>query len=157
MRFAGGAYKGSTLKATFPRSSSRAKSVLELIHSNIGGPMSTTALSGAKYFATFLDNHSRKRWIYFLKTKDEVFERFKDFKVMVENSTGKRIKKLRSDNGGECIVKDFTSFCAREDIKREWTTPYNPDQNGVAERKNRTIVEATRAMLYDQDMPKFCG
>jgi len=74
-------------KAAFPRSSSRAKSVLELIHLDICGPMSTTSLSGAKYFATFIDDHSGKTWIYFLKTKDEVFERFKEFKALVENST----------------------------------------------------------------------
>ena len=69
--------------------------------------------------------------------------------------TGKWIKILRSDNGGEYINKDFTKFCAREGIRREWTAPYNQEQNGVAERKNRTIMEATRAMIYDQDMPKF--
>ena len=71
----------------------------------------------------------------------------------MENLTGKKIKVLRSDNGGEYV--DFIDFCAKEGIRRDWTTPYNPEQNGVAERKNRTIVEATRAMLYDQDMPKF--
>ena len=62
---------------------------------------------------------------------------------------------LRSDNGGEFIDKEFTRFSVREGIRREWTAPYNPKQNGVAERKNRTSVEAARAMLYDQDMPKF--
>jgi len=62
---------------------------------------------------------------------------------------------LHSNNGGEYVDKDFTNFCAKEGIKREWTTPYNPDQNGVAQRKNRTIVEAARAMMYGQDMPKF--
>ena len=117
--------------------------------------MSHKALSGVEYFITFIDNHSRKTWIYFLKTKDEVFDRFKEFKALVENSTGKKIKILRSDNGGKYIDKNFTEFCAREGIKREWTAPYNPEQNGVAERKNRTIVEAVRAMLYDQDMSKF--
>ena len=74
---------------------------------------------------------------------------------MVENLTEKQIKKLGSDNGGEYIDKDFTMFYAKEDIKIEWTSPYNPERNGVAERKNRTIVERARAMLYDQDMPKF--
>ena len=74
---------------------------------------------------------------------------------MVENLTGKKIKKLRSDNGGEYIDKYFTSFCAKEGIKREWTAPYNPEQNGVAEKKNKTIVEVARVMLYDQAMPKF--
>ena len=109
----------------------------------------------AEYFVTFIDDHSRKIWIYFLKTKDEVFNRFKEFKALVENLTRKRIKVLRSENGGEFIDKEFTGFCAREGIKREWTTPYNPKQNEVAKRKNHTIVEATKDMLYDQDMPKF--
>eukprot|EP00253_Pinus_taeda_P006792 PITA_06792 len=110
-------------------------------------PMSTKALSGAKYFVTFIDDHSRKAWIYFLKTKDDVFGRFKEFKALVENLTGKKIKVLRSDNGGEYVDKDLTDFCVREGIRREWTTPYNPEQNGVEERKNRIIVEATGAML----------
>ena len=127
-----------------------------MIHSNICGPMSTKALSGVEYFVTFIDEHSRKTWIYFLKTNDEVFGRFKEFKALVENLTGKKIKILRSDNGGEYIDKDFTDFCAREGIRREWIAPYNPEQNGVAERTNRT-VEVAGAMLYDQICPSFYG
>jgi len=73
----------------------------------------------------------------------------------MENATRKKIKVLHSDNGEEYIDKDFTDFRAKEGIKREWTTPYNPQQNGVAERKNRTIVGAAKAMLYDQDLPIF--
>jgi len=61
-----------------------------------------------------------------LKTKDEVFSRFKEFKALVENLTSKKIKVLHSDNGGEYVDKDFTDFCAKEGIRREWTTPYNP-------------------------------
>jgi len=68
---------------------------------------------------------------------------------------GKKIKVLRSDNGVEYTDKDFTNFCAKEGIKREWTTPYNLEQNGVAEQKNRTIVGAKKAMLYDQELPRF--
>ena len=69
--------------------------------------------------------------------------------------TGKKIKVLHSDNGGEYTDKDFTDLCEMEGIKREWTTPYNPQQNGVEEWKNRTIVEATKAMLYDQEFLDF--
>ena len=69
--------------------------------------------------------------------------------------TGKKIKVLRSVNGGEYTNKDFIDFCAKEGIKREWTAPYNPEQNGVAERKNRTIFWAAKAMFYDQDLPKY--
>lgn len=74
-------------KETFSRSNNRAKSVMGLIHSDICGPMSTKNLSSVEYFVTFIDDHSRKTWIYFLKTKDEVFGRFKEFKALVENMT----------------------------------------------------------------------
>lgn len=138
-----------------PRQPTGPKSVLGLIHSYICGPMSVKALNGFEYFLTFIDDHSRKTWIYFLKTKDEVFCLFKEFKALVENLIGKKIKVLHLDNGGEYVDKDFANFFTKEGIIRECTTPNNLEQNGVAERKNRTIVEATRAMLYDQDMPKF--
>ena len=72
--------------------------------------MSTNALKGGKYFVTFIDDHSRKTWIYFLKTKDEVFEIFKEFKALVENMIGKKIKTLHSDNGGEYKNGDFIDF-----------------------------------------------
>ena len=110
-------------KAAYWRSNNRAKGVLDLIHSDNCGSMSTRALSGAKYFVTFIDDHSKKTWVYFLKTKDEVFNQFKEFKALVENLTGKRIKVLRSYNGGEYIDKEFNGFCAREGIKREWKAP----------------------------------
>ena len=125
-----GCVLGKYAKATFSRSNNRAEFVLGLIHSYICCPMSTSALSGGKYFVTFIDDHSIKNWIYFLKTKDEVFDRFQEFKALVENMTGKKIKVLRSDNGGEYTDKDFTYFYAKEGIKREWTTPYNMEHNG---------------------------
>ena len=146
---------GKYAKTTFPRSDNIVDGMLGLIRSDICGPMSTRALSGVEYFVTFIDDHSRKTWIYFLKTKDEVFDHFREFKIFVENATRKKIKVLCSDNGGKYIDKDFTEFCAKEDIKRKWTAPYNPQQNGVAERKNRTIVGAAKAMLYDYDLPRF--
>ena len=121
-----GCVLGKYAKAVYQRSNNKAKSLLGLIHSDINGPMSTRALSGAEYIVTFIDDHSKNTWIYFLKTKDEVFSRFKEFKALVENLTGKRIKVLRSDNGGEYTDNEFTGFCTREGIKREWTTPYNP-------------------------------
>ncbi len=107
-----------------------------MIHSDICGPMSIRALSCGKYFITFIDDHSRKTWIYFLKTKDEVFDQFREFKALVENMTRKKIKALCLDNGGVYTEREFTNFCTKEGIKREWTTPYNMEQNGVAERKN---------------------
>ena len=117
--------------------------------------LSTRSISGVEYFVTFVDDHSRKTWIHFLRIKDEVFDRFKEFKALVESLTGRKIKILRSNNGGEYMDKNFTGFCTRERIRREWTTPYNPDQNGGTERNNITIVGATKAILYDHNLPKL--
>jgi transposase InsO family protein len=88
-----------------------------------------------------------------LKTKNGVPARFQEFKAQVENLTGRRINVFRSDNGGEYTSKDFNDFCVEVGIKREYTVPYNPQQNGVAERKNRTIIEATKAMIHDRNLP----
>lgn len=146
---------GKYTKEAYSRSNNRIQSVLGLIHSDICSSMCTRSINGVEYFVTFIYDHSRKNWIYFLKTKDYVFDQLKEFKALVENLTGRKIKILCSDKGGEYTDKNFTIFCAREGIRREWTTPYNPEQNGVAERKNRTIVGAEKAMLYDQSLAKF--
>ena len=88
-----------------------------------------------------------------MKNKDEVFNKFKEFKALFKNHTEKKIKTFQSDNGGEFTTNEFKELCRDLGIKRDLTTPYNPQQNGVAERKNRTIMEAARAMLHDQDLP----
>jgi transposase InsO family protein len=150
-----GCAMGKYAQRPFPPSEHRSKGVLDLIHSDVCGPMSMESVSGFKYFVLFIDDYSRKTWIFFLKTKDEVFDRFREFRALVENQTGRRIRVLRSDNGGEYTSKEFVEYCAAEGIKKELTVPYNPQQNGVAERKNRTIVGATRAMIHDQGLPLF--
>jgi hypothetical protein len=151
--------KGCTLgkytKTSFPSSDSRAAGILDLIHSDVCGPMSLASLTGSLYYVVFIDDFSQKSWIFFMKTKGQVFSRFQEFKALVENQTGKKIRVLRSDNGGEYTSKAFMDFCAGEGIRRELTVPYNPQQNGVAERKNRAIVGAARAMLHDQGLPLF--
>jgi len=117
--------------------------------------MPVNSLGGYSYYLTFTDDHSRKTWIYFLKKKDEVFPWFRHFKALIENQTENKIKILRTDNGTEYESNEFHDFCKEAGIKRETTTPYTPEQNGVAKRKNRTIMEAVRAMLHDQSLPKF--
>jgi hypothetical protein len=105
------------------------------------------------YYVLFIYDHSRKTWIYFLKSKDGVLAKFQEFNAQVENLTRRKIKVLSSDNGGEYTSKEFINFCIEARIKRELTTPYNPQQNGVAERKNGTIIEATKAMIHHQSLP----
>ena len=105
----------------------------------------------------FIDDFSRKTWICFLKCKEseEILQRFKEFKALTEFFLGHKIKTLRIDNGGEYTSDLFKRFCKESGIKREYTVPYNPEQNGVAERKNRTIIEAARAMIFDQNLEYY--
>jgi transposase InsO family protein len=131
---------GKYTKTVFPSSDSIATCILDMIQSDVCGPMSYVSLSGCLYYVTFIDNFSRKSWIFFMKTKGQVFNQFQEFKALVENQTGRKIKVLRTDNGGEYTSKEFNDFCAREGIKRELNVPYNPQQNGVAERKNKALV-----------------
>jgi transposase InsO family protein len=141
------------IKNPFPKWDNKTEGVLELIHSDVCGPMPSSSISGYVYYVSFIDDYSRKTWIYFLKTKDEVFNMFKEFKALIENLFERKIKILRSDNGGEYTSKEFVNFCKDVGIKRELTTPYNHQQNGVAERKNRTILEVVKTMIHDQDLP----
>ncbi|CAD7002894.1 unnamed protein product [Ceratitis capitata] len=98
---------------------------------------------------------SRRIFTFFLKSKDEVFENFVTFKNMVERQTGQKIKALRSDNGREYINKRFDDFLKQHGIARQLTIPYSPQQNGVAERANRTLVEMARSLLVHSNMPEF--
>jgi hypothetical protein len=148
-----GCAQGKNIKNHFPKSDSKAEGVLDLIHLDVCGPMPSTSLSGYVYYVSFIDDYSRKTWVYFLKSKDEVFRKFKDFKALIENLSERKIKILGSDNGGEYTSKEFVRFCRDVGIKRELTTPYNSQQNGVVEIKNITIMEAVKTMIHDQDLP----
>ena len=100
-----GCAKGKNIKNPFPKSETKTKGTLELIHSNVCGPMSSTSLSGFEYYITFIDDYSRNTWIYLLKAKSEVVEKFKEFKVLTENLSNKKIKTLQLDNGREYTSK----------------------------------------------------
>jgi hypothetical protein len=121
-----GCAQGKHMKKPFPSSDRKAKGVLDIIHSDVCGSMSTTSLIGYVYYVSFIDDFSRKTWTYFLKAKSEVFNKFKEFKALVENLSEKKIKILRSDNGGEFTSDEFKAFCKEVGIKRELSTPYNP-------------------------------
>lgn len=123
------------------------RDILELVHTDICGPMQTRSLGGAYYFLLFVDDCTRFSWVYFLSKKSPAFQYFKEFKVMIENQTAKKIKILRSDQGGEYRLNEFMNFCKQHGIIQQFTVPHTPQQNGVAERKNRTLVECARSML----------
>jgi transposase InsO family protein len=150
-----GSALGKFTKASFLGSDTRSVGVLDLVHTDVYGPMSRASLSGPEYYITFIDDYSRKTWIYFLKTKSEVFKRFQEFKALVANQTGKWIKVLRSNNEGEYSSSQFIDFCTHAGIRRQMIVPYNPQQNGVVKRKNRAITSAARSMLHDQCLPLY--
>jgi len=133
----------------------RASVCLELVHADLCGPMSVESLGGSRYFLLFTDDYSRMSWVYFLKFKSKTFENFKKYKSFVERQSGCRIKTLRTDRGGEFISNEFNTYCEENGIHRKLTSPYTPEQNGVAERKNRTVVEMGRSMMQARGVPKY--
>jgi transposase InsO family protein len=126
-----------------------------MVHYDVCGPMSSLSLSGCLYYVIFVNDYSRKCWIYFLKAKSDTFDKFKEYKAFIEKKIGKHIRILRTDNGGEFESLQFEDFCKSIGFKRQLTMPYNPQQNGVAERKNGTICEATKEMMFDQDLQNY--
>lgn len=127
---------------------------LELVHTDVCGPMSEPSLNGSRYFITFTDDLTRMSWIYFLQAKTEVADVFMKFKALVENQSGKRIKALRSDNGSEYTANKFKLICEQAGIVQQFSAPYSPQQNGVSERKNRSIMEIARCLMQEKNLPK---
>jgi hypothetical protein len=126
---------------------------LELVHTDVWGPTQVSSLGGSHYYVTFIDDATRKTWVYCIRQKSDVFDTFKKWKDLVENETGKRLKCLRSDNGGEYCSKEFDDYCSYHGIHREKTVPGTPQENGVSERMNRTIMERARSMRLHVGFP----
>ena len=145
---------GKQHRVSFNIPSTRKPNVLDLVYSDVYGPIDVETLGGNKYFVTFIDDASQKVWFYVLKTKDQVFEHFKKFHAMVEREKGKLLKCLRSDNGGEYTSNEFKSYCSEKGIKHEKTILSTPQQNEVAERMNHTIIEKIKCMLRIANLPK---
>ena len=136
---------GKQNQVSFPSGRKRAKHILELVHNDVFRPMKVPSLG--KSMCYVIDDFSRNTWIYFLKKKSEVFDRCKEFKALVENQTEKKIKVPRTDNSGEFCSKEFEEFCKKCGIARQKTTTYTPQQNRVAERMNKMLMERARSML----------
>ena len=131
----------------FPSGATMEKEILELIHNDVFGPIPILSLGGSLYYVNFMGDSSRNAWLYFLKKKSEVFSKFKEYKPLVEKQTREKIKVLRTDNRGEFCEKEFEQFCKECGIARQKTNLYTPQQNGVAERMNRLLIEKERSML----------
>ncbi|KAJ9555154.1 hypothetical protein OSB04_009768 [Centaurea solstitialis] len=128
-------------------------SPLQLVHMDLFGPTNVMSIGKKSYCLVIVDDYSRFTWVYFLRTKDETSGLIKPFVTRVENKTNLRVKVIRSDNGTEFKNADLNSFCEEKGIERQYSAPRTPQQNGVAERRNRTLIEAARTMLADSKLP----
>lgn len=124
------------------------------MHCDLWGPAKTITHGGGKYFLSVIDDYSRRVWVYVLKTKDETFGKFKEWLTTTENKIGHKLKHLRTDNGLEFVSNEFNKFCKAKGITRYRTVKHTPQQNGVAERMNRTLLERVRCMLINAGLPK---
>eukprot|EP00253_Pinus_taeda_P017428 PITA_17428 len=131
-----------TLSSKAEDRDSRAGAILERIHTNVCGPFSTASTAKQRYYVIFIDDFSRRCWIYFMQKKDQTFLRFCKFKALAQKTTRNKIKAFHSDGSGKYVTQQFKDFYVAEGIKWELTAPHNPQQNGVAKRKNRSIVGA---------------
>lgn len=156
-----GCLRGKMTRANMPSEGTwSADGVLQLIHSDVCGPMSVPSLNHSYYFITFIDDYSRYCTIYYMRHKNEALQCFSHYRAWAENyhstpTSTYKIKKLRSDGGGEYLSHEFSRYLAEHGIERQITPPRTPQHNGVAERMNRTLVEGARAMLYSSGLPRY--
>jgi len=127
---------------------------LEMIHSDVW-TTKTESIRRCRYYMSFIDDHTKKVWVYFMKHKGEVFQHFLNFKAMVEKEKGVSIKCLRSNGGGKYFLNEFNEYLKEHGIQRKYSCSYSPQQNGVVERKNMHIAEIARAMLNEKNLPNY--
>src|SRR6266436_2356656 len=139
---------GKSSRLPFPSSSKRASSPLEIVHSDLVGPLQCKSIQGNTYFATFLDDFSKTVVVIFLKAKSEFKHAFEIYKAWAEKQLNAQMKCLHSDRGGEYVNKDLRAILDASGIEHMLTMPHSPQQNGRAERFNRTIMEKGTSMLH---------
>ena len=145
--------EGKMTKRPFNAKGYKVKDLLELVHLDVCGPMSIQARGGYDYFITFTNDYSRFGYVYLMKRKFEAFEKFKEFMAEVENQSGKHIKAIQSDHGGEYLLRDFKDYLTKNGIISQLTAPGTLQQKGVTERKNMTLLDMVRSMLSYSTLP----
>ena len=139
---------GKSARKPFSASGRKTSRVFEIVHSDLAGPMQTRSVQGSYYIATFIDDYSRHAVVYFLKTKDQFVRALKTFLTWGDTQTSHKLRALHSDRGGEYMADTVTDILNEKGIERHLTMPGSPQQNGKAERFNRTIMEKAMAMLH---------
>lgn len=131
----------------------REKHALGVVHSNVYGSFEVPSLGGNKYFVSFLDEFTRMTWVALIKFKHEVFVEFQKFKVNAEKHSCQKLKVLRTNGGGEYNSSEFRKLCEENLVEHEVTAPYTPQHNGLAERRNMTLLDMTRSMQKKNKLP----
>ena len=140
----------------FPRSTSRSTDILQLIHTDVSGIIRIANDWGAQYFVSFLDDYSKMGFVYLMKRKSQVYEKFLQFKNWVEKQTGKKILRVRSDQGGEYTSAEFLALEQNEGITLQNSIPRRQQQNGAAEKFGKDLVAMARTLLIAADLsPRF--
>lgn len=146
---------GKQSRVPFPKTRKwKATHKLELVHTDIGGPMKTLSLNGSKFYMMFIDDMTRFSWIYFLKMKSETLNVFTKFKAFAENQTNSSIKVLMSDKGTKYTTNEFEKYLAQLGIVHWLIVIYSPQQNRTFKRKNKSVMEMTRCLLFEMNSPK---
>ena len=150
-----GCILGKMHRLPFPERLKRTTEIGEIIHSDVCGPMQVETPNNGRYFVLFKDDFSGWCVVHIIKHKSEAAHLFMDFVALLRTQTGKEVKTLRSDNGGEFTSAEFKEWLAKSGIRQETSAPYTPQQNGVAERTNRTIMNAVRSQMHSKRVPLY--
>ncbi|KAK9073067.1 hypothetical protein SSX86_007389 [Deinandra increscens subsp. villosa] len=145
---------GKAHREKFARSKYKSTGVLDYVHSDVLGPSRILSIGGANYFISMVDDYSRRVWVFLLKHKSDALEKFKEWVALVENQTERKIKKLRTDNGFEFCGNMFNKFCKSKGIARHLTVPGTPQQNGIVDWMNRTLLNKVRCIPLSLSLPK---
>ncbi|KAL0288811.1 UNVERIFIED_CONTAM: Transposon Ty1-BL Gag-Pol polyprotein [Sesamum radiatum] len=140
-------------KKPFVEQSAIANDLLDLVHTDVCGPLSIPVRGGFSYFIIFTDDDSRYNYIYLMRYKSEAFEKFKVYRLEVENQTNRKIKALQSNRFDEYLSGEFIDYLKKNGILSQWTPPGTPQLNGVAKRRNRALLDMVRSIMSFTELP----
>lgn len=156
VKVCGSCLLGKQARQSFPKATTyRATKALELVHEDLCGPITPSTSAGNRYILVLIDDFSRYMWISLPKEKSDAFNKFKTFKLLVEQEAKMRIQTFRTYRGGEFVSQEINSFCNESGIKRHLTAPYSPQKNGVVERCKRMLMEMTRSIMKHMYVPNY--
>ncbi|RVX09037.1 Retrovirus-related Pol polyprotein from transposon TNT 1-94 [Vitis vinifera] len=142
-------------RTVYPQIPYKPSTVFSLVHSDVWGPSRIKNISGTRWFVTFVDDHTRVTWVFLMKEKSEVGHIFQTFNLMVQNQFNSKIQVLKSDNAKEYFTSSLSTYLQNHGIIHISSCVDTPQQNGVAERKNRHLLEVARCLMFSSNVPNY--